>query len=72
MPKTRKDGGAKKSEIPDTLRRSGEKAQRTFTKAYDSAIEQYDGDEERAHRVAWSAVKENYEKDDDQDRWVAK
>lgn len=61
MPKTTKRGGAKQSELPSTLRRSGGKAQRTFAKAHDSAADQY-GSEERAHRVAYSAVKHSFEK----------
>lgn len=61
MPKTGKGGRAKKSELPSTLRKSPPKAQRTFAKAHDAAEEQY-GDPERAHRVAFSAVKHSFEK----------
>lgn len=61
MPKTTAKGDPKQSELPSTLRRSGDKAQRTFAAAYDSASEQY-GDEERAHRVAYSALKHTHEK----------
>ena len=61
MPKTTKKGDAKQSELPSTLQRSEKKAQRTFTKAYDSAIDEYD-DEERANRTAWAAVKHSFEK----------
>ncbi|RBY94880.1 cation transport regulator ChaB [Blastococcus sp. TBT05-19] len=61
MPKTTKKGDAKQSELPSTLRRSEKKAQRTFSKAYDSAIDEYD-DEERANRTAWAAVKHSFEK----------
>lgn len=69
MPKTSKSGDAKKSELPDTLQRSDEKAQRTFAKAYDSAMDQYD-DEERAHRTAYDALKHTHEKVGD--RWEPK
>ncbi|MGY1730597.1 ChaB family protein [Geodermatophilus sp. SYSU D01045] len=62
MPKTTKSGDAKADEIPSTLQRSDEKAQRTFAKAHDSAVEDYDGDEQRANRVAWAAVKHTHEK----------
>ena len=62
MPKTTKSGDAKADEIPSTLQRSDEKAQRTFAKAHDSAVENYDGDEQRANRVAWAAVKHTHEK----------
>jgi cation transport regulator ChaB len=61
MPKTTKKGTARQDELPGTLQRSDEKAQRTFAKAHDSAAEQY-GDEERAHRVAFSALKHTHEK----------
>jgi len=61
MPKTTKSGDAKADEIPSTLQRSDEKAQRTFAKAHDSAAEEY-GDEQRANRVAWAAVKHTHEK----------
>jgi cation transport regulator ChaB len=61
MPKTTKDGKAKQSEIPSTLRRSPKKAQRTFAKAHDSAAGEY-GDERRANQVAWAAVKHSFEK----------
>ncbi len=61
MPKTTKSGDAKKSELPSTLKKSPAKAQRTFAKAHDAAAEEY-GEGERAHRVAYSAVKHSYEK----------
>ena len=61
MPKTTKRGDAKADEIPSTLQRSDDKAQRTFAKAHDSAAEEY-GDEQRANRVAWAAVKHTHEK----------
>ncbi|GAB20321.1 hypothetical protein GOEFS_110_00500 [Gordonia effusa NBRC 100432] len=69
MPKTTQSGAAKKSELPSTIARSPKKAQRTYAKAYDSAIEEYQ-DEERAHRVAYSALKHSFEKVGD--RWEAK
>jgi cation transport regulator ChaB len=62
MPKTNKSGDPIKSELPSTLRRSGRKAQRTFAKTYDAAIEQYDGDEPRAHQVAFASLKHSHEK----------
>ena len=61
MPKTTKNGSAKLSELPSTLRRSAKKAQRTFAKAHDSAADEY-GDEKRANQVAWAAVKHSFEK----------
>ena len=61
MPKTNKQGKPKESELPGTLKRSPKKAQKTFAKAHDSAIDQY-GDSERAHRVAFAALKHTHEK----------
>jgi cation transport regulator ChaB len=61
VPKTTKSGDPKRSELPDTLKRSPEKAQRTFAKAHDAAAEEY-GEGERAHRTAYSALKHSYEK----------
>jgi cation transport regulator ChaB len=69
MPKTTKSGKAKASELPSTLERSDKKAQRTFAKAYDSAMDSYD-DEERANRTAWAAVKHTHEKVGD--HWAPK
>ena len=61
MPKTTTRGTAKKSELPSTLQKSPAKAQRTFAKAHDAAVEQY-GEGERAHRVAYDALKHSFEK----------
>lgn len=55
--------------MPDTIRRSSAKAQRTWAKAHDSAVETY-GEGERAHRTAYSALKHSFEKKGD--RWIAK
>ena len=51
-----------KKDLPGTLQRSPKKAQRTFAKAHDSALETYDGNEERANRAAYAALKHSYEK----------
>ncbi len=56
-------------ELPSTLRRSGEKAKRTWTEAHDSAVRTY-GEGERAHRTAWAALKHTHERVDD--RWEPK
>jgi cation transport regulator ChaB len=52
----------KREDLPGTLKRSPRKAQRTYAETLDSAEETYDGDEARAHRAAWSAVKHSFEK----------
>jgi cation transport regulator ChaB len=61
MPKSTARGQAKKSELPDTIKRSDAKAQRTFAKAHDSAAKEY-GEGQRAHRVAYAALKHTHEK----------
>ncbi|MBX9397381.1 ChaB family protein [Streptomyces sp. TRM72054] len=50
-----------REELPSTLERSSREAQRTWIKAHDSAVEQY-GEGERAHRVAYGALKHTHEK----------
>ncbi|MBT2566010.1 ChaB family protein [Arthrobacter sp. ISL-85] len=62
MPKTGKNDHARKDELPSTLQRSDQKAQDTFAKTYDSAIESYDDDEQRAARAAYASLKHSYEK----------
>jgi cation transport regulator ChaB len=54
----------KKEDLPGTLKRSPAKAQRTYAKALDSAHDEY-GDESRAHRTAFAAVKHSFEKKGD-------
>ncbi|MDZ5660216.1 ChaB family protein [Nocardioides sp. S-58] len=56
-------------ELPSTLERSSAKAQRTWIKAHDAAVEEY-GEGERAHRTAFSALKHSFEKVGD--HWEAK
>jgi cation transport regulator len=45
-------------------------AQEIYKEAFNSAEEQY-SEEDRAHRVAWSAVENKYEKNQNGD-WVSK
>lgn len=45
-------------------------AQEIYKEAFNSAEEQYN-EESRAHRVAWSAVEQKYEKNENGD-WVGK
>ena len=56
--------------LPSTLERSPKKAQDTYEKTLEHAEDEYGGDEERAHRVAWAAVKHSFEKVGD--HWEAK
>jgi cation transport regulator ChaB len=50
-----------RKELPSTLARSPKKAQETWIKAHDSAVQTY-GEGERAHRTAMAAVKHSFEK----------
>jgi cation transport regulator len=69
------------SDLPDSVRNNLPKhAQEIYMEAYNSAWDQYKDPEDRrgdatreetAHRVAWSAVKNDYEKGDD-GRWTKK
>ena len=70
----------KLAELPDSVKDNLPKhAQEIYQAAFNSAWQQYDKPEERrgdatreetAHRVAWAAVKDKYEKQGD--KWVAK
>jgi hypothetical protein len=50
-----------REELPSTLQRSPAKAQETWVKAHDSAVQEY-GEGERAHRTAYGALKHSFEK----------
>lgn len=58
-----------KTEIPRTILRSDKHAQSIWKKAHDSAVRTY-GEGGRAHRVAYAALKHEYEKKGD--HWVNK
>lgn len=58
-----------RDELPGTLRRSPKKAQETWSKTHDAAVESY-GEGERAHRTAFSSLKHSFEKVGD--RWEPK
>jgi len=47
--------------LPSTVRRSSPKAQRTWAKTHDAAVETY-GEGERAHRTAFASLKHSFEK----------
>jgi len=57
----KKNGKPRKSELPGTIARSSKRAQRTFAKAHDAAVDEY-GEGRRAHQTAYSALKHSYEK----------
>ncbi len=51
-----------RDEVPSTVQRSDDKAERTWEKTYDSALESYDDDGERARRTAYASLKHTHEK----------
>src|SRR5918992_4347206 len=53
-----------RDELPGTLKRSPKKAQETWLKTHDSAVESY-GEGERAHRTAFASLKHSFEKVED-------
>lgn len=55
-------------ELPHQVKVLPVEAQRLFLRVFNEALEQYDGDEEKAFAVAWSVVKGQWQKIDDQ--WV--
>ncbi len=59
----------KDDEMPETIKRSSRKAQRTWRETHDNAVREY-GEGERAHRTAYAALMHSFEKRGD--RWVPK
>jgi len=61
------------NDLPEPVREHLPKhAQEIYRAAYNSAWEEYGQDEERARRVAWSAVKKKYQKDESSGQWKPK
>ena len=61
------------SDLPESVRdHLPHHAQEIYQEAYNSAWDQYNHDEERAHRVAWGAVKKKYDTDESTGRWHQK
>jgi cation transport regulator len=59
------------TQLPESVKNNLPKgAQEIYKEAFNSAEEQY-GEEDRAHRVAWSAVENKYEKNE-KGNWVQK
>jgi hypothetical protein len=50
-----------RKELPSTLERSPKKAQETWIKTHDRAVQEY-GEGERAHRTAYASLKYSFEK----------
>jgi cation transport regulator len=61
------------TDLPEGVRNNlPQHAQEIYRAAFNNAWEQYARDEERAHRVAWAAVKEKYEKSEKTGTWKKK
>jgi cation transport regulator len=59
------------TQLPENVKNNLPKhAQEIYKEAFNSAEDQY-GEEDRAHRVAWSAVEQKYEKND-KGNWIKK
>ncbi len=63
------------SELPKSVRNLPSHAKAVYMKAFNSSWEDYDltddaAREKASHEAAWSAVKEQYEKDDETGEWV--
>jgi cation transport regulator len=55
---------ATRRDLPESVRDNlPAHAQDIYKEAFNSAWDEYGHEEERAHRVAWGAVKEKYHKD---------
>ncbi len=61
------------SDLPESVRDNLPKhAQEIYRAAFNNAWEQYSHEEERAHKVAWAAVKNEYTKDEKSGKWKKK
>jgi cation transport regulator len=59
-----------KTELPESVKDNlPSHAHDIYKEAYNSAWDQYDHDEDRAHRIAWGAVKKSYHKNES-GKWV--
>lgn len=60
----------KRSDLPESVKDNlPAHAQDIYKEAFNSAWDEYDHEEARAHRVAWAAVKHQYHKNDS-GKWV--
>ncbi len=61
------------SELPDAVKDNlPEHAQEIWRATFNSAWDEYGHDESRAARVAWAAVKHEYQKDEKTGKWEKK
>ena len=67
MPYTRKN------DLPDNIQNIlPTHAEDIYKSAFNNALKEYQGDESRAHAVAWAAVKHKYTKNDRTGKWEPK
>jgi cation transport regulator len=60
-------------DLPENVRNHLPKhAQEIYRAAFNNAWDEYNHEEERAHRVAWAAVEHQYEKDEESGNWKRK
>ena len=69
MPRSSRYGVSAAGELPGTLQRSCQEAQALFRKALAEAVQAY-GEGDQACRLAYAALKQNFEKRGD--HWIAK
>lgn len=61
------------TDLPESIRKHLPRhAQEIYKEAFNHALEEYDHDEERAHRIAWGAVKKKYAKNEVTKNWEEK
>lgn len=69
MPRSSRYHLSAAGELPATLLHSSQEAQEAFRTAREDAVQAY-GEGDQAHRAAYRALKQNFEKRGDQ--WIAK
>jgi hypothetical protein len=69
LPRSSRYGLPRTGDLPDTLKRSPEEAQKTFTRALASAVKAY-GAGDQAFRAAYAELKQTFEKRGD--HWIPK
>ena len=63
------------NELPKSVRNLPSRAKTIYMKAFNGAWDEYDSEDELArekdaHEAAWSAVKEQYKKDEETGEWI--
>lgn len=61
---------SKIEDLPESVKVLPKEAQEQFLSVVNAALEQYEGDEEKAFQTAWASIKQKWTKEDD--KWVKK